>query len=494
MRPPFDAVMRAAGIGLVGGVTGAAANLVVAVLVGRSAGTDGAGRFFTAVAIFLILANVLELGADTALVRFVAAALALDRPGQVRALLRVGIVPVGVVGLGVVAATWALAGLLPGPGRAWWTTLAAAALGLALLAVVLGALRSLRGAGAVTVVQTSGLPVLRLTFLGVGVAAGLVSGPSDWATAVLLWAAPVGVALAVAVVLVLRSLRALPPTVPGDVVDGVAFWRFSGARGVAAALEICLEWADVLVVGVLCSPAQAGIYAVVTRAARSAELVQHATRIALGPALAGALARRDHDLAVDLHHRTAGVTAVVTWPFFTVAAWFAPGLLSIFGDGFADGAAALRVLCVGMALAYAAGGVQTLLLMSGLGRDQVVIKLACLVVNVTGNLALVPVLGIVGAAIAWSSTLVLDALLARWRVQAELGVSLDLLAPVLRGAAAAGATAALCGVLALGLHCVGPTSRLLAPALAATAVAVVLGWSAGQRRRRERAISTTRPR
>lgn len=493
MRGPFDAVVRAAGIGLVGGVTGAAANLAVAILVGHSLGTEGAGRFFTAVALFLIVANVLELGADTALVRFVAAALALDRPGQVRILLRVGVIPVGAVGLGLVAATCSLAGLLPGPGRGWWTTVAAAALGLALLAVILGALRSLRGAGAVTVVQTAGLPVLRLAFLGVGLAAGLVGGAPDWSTAVLLWAAPVGVALTVAVVLVVRSLRALPPTPPDEVVDGAAFWRFSGARGVAAALEICLEWADVLVVGVLCSPAQAGIYAVVTRAARSAELVQHATRVALGPALAGALARRDHDLAVDLYQRTARVTALATWPFFTVAAWFAPDLLSVFGDGFADGAAALRVLCVGMALAYAAGGVQTLLLMSGLGRDQVVLKLACLVVNVTGNLTLVPVLGILGAAIAWSSTLVLDALLARWRVQAHLQVSLDLLAPALRGAAAAGAAAALCGALTLGLRCVGPTPRLVAPALAATAVALALSWAVDQRRRRERAISTTRP-
>ncbi|MFI5426974.1 hypothetical protein [Aeromicrobium sp. UC242_57] len=53
-----------------------------------------------------------------------------------------------------------------------------------------------------------------------------------------------------------------------------------------------LEWVDVLLVGLLTSPREAGIYAVVTRCARASEVIHQAVRIAVGPQIAAAMATR----------------------------------------------------------------------------------------------------------------------------------------------------------------------------------------------------------
>ena len=403
-------VARAAAVGLVGGVIGATTNLVLAVLVGHALGAAGAGPFFQVMAVVAIASNVLELGADTGLVRHVSAALALDRGAHVRGVVRVAVVPVGIA-VTVAVAVGALAAPrlegLTGGGRGWVVVVLAASGLTALLGVLLGAVRAMSSALAVTLVQNVALPSARLGLVALCVAHG------SWRPVALGWLAPLPAPL-VAVLLLVRAERrhrgSRRPAVPTP-AERREFWAFSAPRGVAAAAEICLEWADVLIVAALCSAADAGVYAVVTRAARSAELVQQASRLAVGPMISAALARRRLAAVRRLHRDVALGTAVLSWPFFVIAAYFAPAVLSLFGPDFTAGATALRILCLGLALSYAAGGVQSILLMGGRSTAQLGNKVACLVVNVGLNLALDPRLGIVGAATAWAVVLVLT---PRW--------------------------------------------------------------------------------
>ena len=474
-------VARAGVVGLTGGLVGAATSLLLAVLVGHTLGAAGAGRFFAMVAGVAIASNVLELGADTGLVRHVSAALALDGGDRVRGLVGIAVRPVvtGVLLLVVTvafAAPW-LEGVAGG-GRAWLVVVATASGLAALLAVLLGAVRAMSSALSVTLVQNVGLPLARLGLVGGCVAAGIAAGPSPWRAAALAWLAPIPAALLVALVLLVRAERrhrgSRTPVAPTR-AEGRAFWAFSAPRGVSAAAEICLEWVDVLIVGAWCSPAEAGVYAVVTRAARSAELVQQASRLAVGPLISAALAQGRGDDVHRLHRDVAVATTVLSWPFFVIAAYYAPSLLGLFGAEFAEGATALRILCLGLALSYAVGAVQSILLMGGRSAAQLGNKVVCLAVNVGLNLVLVPRLGIVGAAIAWAVVLVLDAGLAWTQILVGLRLRLGLRAAGAAGLAVAAATGGICVAVDLvGDHVAsGAVRRGSAPIAEPVAAAVV---------------------
>lgn len=416
-------------VNLLGGAAGSAIGLVLAAIIGRSLGTDGAGTYFVVVAVFMIVSNVGELGADTGLVRFVSAARATGRPRDVAHLLVVAVRPVVVAGLvvTVAAAGWAVvssadvAGL---PGGAAVVVVVAAAALASLTALMLAVTRGLGDVLAYPLLQNLLLPVLRLLAVVAAIAAG--GGVVAVVTA---WVAPVPVVLALATAVAVRltvrrtgGVRRQPMPTTDRRALGRRFWSFSATRGVSAGVEIVLEWIDVLIVGALTSAEQAGVYAVVTRCARAGEVVQTAARVAVGPQISAALARGSVDEARSLYGLVTAAMIWLAWPFFIVLAVFPDTVLRIFGPGFDDGALSLTVLSVAMAVATAAGTVQTILLMGGRSSWQLGDKTAALVLNVALNLVLVPLWGIEGAAVAWAVTIVADTALVVYQVQGLMGV------------------------------------------------------------------------
>ena len=241
------------------------------------------------------------------------------------------------------------------------------------------------------------------------------------------WLAPVPLALVVAAAVALRIARrgamGRPTVLPSARSElGTRFWGFSAARGVTACVEILLEWIDVLLVGALASPADAGVYAVVTRCVRAGEVVQQAGRIVVGPRISAALARGDTEAAGEIYGVVTAAMIWVAWPFFILLAVFADQVMRVFGPGFADGAMPMAVLAVAMALATAAGTVQTVLLMGGRSTWQLADKSGALVLNVVLCLLLIPSWGITGAAIAWAVTIVVDTAIVVWQVQKLMAV------------------------------------------------------------------------
>jgi O-antigen/teichoic acid export membrane protein len=244
------------------------------------------------------------------------------------------------------------------------------------------------------------------------------------------WMAPVPVVLAAAIVVAVtvtarRTSPARPRSTAGSSGRSALtrqFWSFSATRGVSASVEILLEWVDVLLVGALTSAEAAGVYAVVTRCARAGEVVQQAARVAVGPQVSAALARGAVREARDVYGLVTAAMIWMAWPFFIVLAVFSDAVLSVFGDGFEQGARSLTVLAAAMGLATAAGTVQTILLMGGRSRWQLADKTAALIVNVALDLVLVPTWGIEGAAVAWAATILLDTALVVYQVQHLMGL------------------------------------------------------------------------
>ena len=418
----------AGAVNLVGGAVGSVIGLLLAAIVGHHLGTVGAGTYFLVVAVFMIVSSVAELGADTGLVRYVSAARARGRESDVPRLARVALGPVLVAGALVVGLTAGTVSTYPGlfdSLPASFVVLAAVTAVLSsLLAVVLAIVRGLGGVLAYPLLQSIGLPVLRLIGVGLAVLAG--SGVVGILGA---WLAPVAIVLAaataVAVRLMVHHAGGLAPA-PARAADhrrlSAEFWAFSATRGVSAAVEILLEWMDVLLVGALTSPEEAGIYAVVTRCARSGEVIQSAARVAVGPQISAALARGDVQTAREIYGLVTAAMIWLAWPFFLLLAIFGDAVLALFGPGFDDGAVSLAVLCLAMGLATAAGTVQTILLMGGRSSWQLADKSLALVLNIGLDLVLIPLWGIEGAAVAWAITIIADTVVVVWQVQRLMGV------------------------------------------------------------------------
>ncbi len=474
----------AGAVNLVGGATGSVVGLVLAALVGRSLGTDGAGTYFLVVAAFVIVSQVAELGADTGLVRFVAAARATGRPRDVPYLLVIAVRPVLLAGVLVVAGAWTWTLVAPGrppdvPGPLVVGAAAAAVLA-SMTAVMLAATRGLGDVLSYPLLQSVLLPLLRLMAVAAVVAAG--GGVLSVLTA---WMAPVLLVLVLATWSALTLTRRRCGALRRDSVEGDdasararrgltrSFWTFSAARGVSAAVEILLEWVDVILVGLLTSAEAAGVYAVVTRCARAGEVVQQAARVAVGPQISSALARGAVREASEIYGLVTAAMIWMSWPFFIVLAVFPEPVLTIFGRGFGAGATSLTVLAVAMGLATAAGTVQTILLMGGRSSWQLADKSAALAVNVGLNLVLVPAWGIEGAAVAWAVTILLDTALVVYQVQHLMGVR-----PVGRHVwVAAGLSVAVVGTTTVVARLVlGPSTGV---ALGAVASAALLHLAAG---------------
>ena len=422
-------VARGGLLTLVGATYAAAMGFALTVVVGRIFGAHESGLFFMSVAVFMILNGLVLMGSDTGMVRALSAARATGAHREVPRILAASVLPVlawSLVVAGVLAvATPEVARLLAPDdvGRARDD------LGVLVFALVLSGVgqaclngtRAFGGPWRFVVLYQLWLPTSRL---GLVLALWLTDASVRWLWWA--WALPLVamdvVALAWMVVAVSRDAHrpGAAPRPTGRVASDV--WRFNLPRGLASMLEIGIVWVDVLVVGALMGPAAAGAYAAASRFITSGTMAMEALRIACAPQFAAAAARRERARLQELHAASAIWLVLLAWPVFVTLAAFAPLALSVMGDGFGMASDAMTVMSLGILGYLAMGNINSVLLMAGLSRVTAGNTLIALGVNIALNLALVPVLGLSGAAIAWSVSLLLDSALCTVRGHRRLGL------------------------------------------------------------------------
>ena len=438
---------------------GAGIAFVTTMVVSNGIGGEGSGEFFRLMALFAISISLVTFGADTGLVRTMSAQRALGRYGVLPQLIRYGLIPSLVTSVLLVAGVYIYTELVPmAPEyQAAMRVSSAFILVAALMTVFFGALRGLHRVVTFTLLQNVLLPTLRFAAVGLVV---LFSG--QLMDLVYAWTVPVAIT---AVVALWRLERAFPSEEHVEVLPSEdsptetfrSFWGFSSARGVATVVETILEWIDVLVVAAFLGAAAGGVYGAVNRCVRVGAMIEHTGRVVTGPSISAALATRQLNRAREIFLSTTRVLTALSWPFYLSLAFFGPVLLGFFGKGFEAGAGILWVICPAAMLSMSAGGVQSVLLMSGKSRWQLLNKLSSLVVAVTLNFTLVPVWGLYGAVTAWASALLIDTFLASYQVFRLVGIraSLREMAPSLFLGAAVPTACALVSLTFLGQSVLG---------------------------------------
>lgn len=396
---------RGASVFLVIQVLGLGVSFGLQVLLARTMGAESYGVYVYVLSWMALLLLVCRAGLGTASLRFVAAFCAQRDWARLRGYLRTSQLVVSGASLAVAAATalvaWGLEGRTPAATR---ETLLVASLALPVHAFLQLWSHMLRGFQRVVASQVPAT-LVQPALLALAVAALVVARPGGLQ-------APTAMALNlgsafVAGLLTLASLRA---AVPAEARRAKAegepreWLRVALPLFVVNALLVVQERTDVLVVGSLLGPREAGIYGAASRVASLLAFGLTAVNAWAAPLISDLHARGDRAGLQRLARLAARAIFAITFPACLCVALFGRQLLSAFGPEFAAAHAALLILAASQLVNALAGPVGFLMTMTGrqnaaariLGLHTVLVVVLCLV--------LVPRFGMVGAALATAFT------------------------------------------------------------------------------------------
>jgi O-antigen/teichoic acid export membrane protein len=401
-------------LSLVGVISSGVFTFIFGIVIARGLGASGAGVFFSAVALFTIMAAAAQFGASTGLIRSIARFRALGQVNAIRPTLSAALLPVVLTGIVLGALLFALADDIAGlvlDGSAAETAgrylrVFAPVLPLAVASTaVLGATRGFGTMIPLVAIEHIGKAILRPGLALIALASGLGSLALAFA-----WAIPQALGFAAAVVALMVLVRRTPGATDSayrpDLGVAGEFWRFTAARGVAGVFQVTLAWLDTILVAAIASSHDAGIYKAAISYITQGSFANQAIIFVVGPLLSGLLAQGFRERAQSVYQTATWWLSALGWPLYLTLALFAPLFMSIFGPEFVAGKTALVIMALPMLLAMAAGPVNVVLLMAGKSAWNLLNVGLGLVTNVTLNLVLIPAFGITGAAAAWAATIV----------------------------------------------------------------------------------------
>ena len=200
-------------------------------------------------------------------------------------------------------------------------------------------------------------------------------------------------------------------------------WLKSGlALVVMGGMGVILARTDVVMLGMLAGPEAAGIY---NAAARLVELVSFGSMViglAMAPVISTQIANADMEALQRTVTKAARFMTLFALPITLIYFFYGPVVLGLFGPEFGSGNPALNVLTLSRLVAAFTGPVGLILVMAGMERLTAIgLTIVCLA-NIALNAVLIPPFGLIGAAIATSSTQVVWAVVMAIVVWRRIGL------------------------------------------------------------------------
>ena len=413
-----------------GSAVSAVAGVLVVLAVTRALSQVTAGLFFTLTSVYLIAETAARLGTGSGGVWAISRARALGTPGRVPQLLRAALTPVValslVLAVAMAVSADAVARLITDTGDADVAgALRVMACLLPLTVVSETLVSATRGYGAIlptVVVDRLGRSLLQLAAVAVIAVTASLSG------LVAAWAAPWAIAALFAGWWLVRLQRRSAATSPEPADAGAEpgawrdFWGFTAPRALTSIVQLALQRLDIVLLTVLAGPAQAAIYTAATRFLVVGQFANQALANVVEPRIGHLLTLDDRSAALTVYQTATSWLVLLTWPFYLLVASGADGLLDLFGKGYDAGVPVVLVLTATMLVASAIGMVDVVLIMAGRTRWNLGNALTALALNVVLDVLLIPVLGLLGAAIGWAAAILLKNLLPLVQVWRALGL------------------------------------------------------------------------
>lgn len=388
-------------------IAGAGIGFGLQVLLARLLSLTDYGLYVTFWTWLFLAGQIAALGFNDSCLRFLPRYLSRGRFDDAHAYLGIGyrVVVAGslaIAGLGL-AVLWGLSAVAPTvDGR--WLLLELCFVGIPFLAFELY-LEGIARSFGWFVLAAAPAYVLRPVVLALAVVAAALLGFHLDAAAAL------GIAIAVTGAVTLGQAVVLRQWVRGQI--GIPRPAAGSSRKrrrlwLAATLPLTIVYgieemylvSDILVLGLLAEPSGVGIYFAAVRLMTLAGYVYYAFMLISSREFSLARANLDH---CELQQKAGKAT---WWTFWltvpTVLTTVALGypLLAMFGEDYVAGYGVLAVLGVGLIARASVGQAGDLLVVLGHQRDALLVAVASLGINVVLAVVLVPIFGILGAAIA----------------------------------------------------------------------------------------------
>ena len=410
-------------------VAGTGLAFLFSVMLARLLGTSDTGVFFLALTIVTIGATVARLGLDNAVLRFASVAHVQNNKSSMAALYRQAI---GMVIISGIVLTLLLKIIMPyltlGQDKATELQTIMPVMLLALTPVALIMLqgeffKSIQAPGLATVLQTVLSPLIMvagLALLFLTVNAGNVGKANVQNVALIYCIASIVTVLLGAIVWYQQMPGLLQQK--GHFNNRLLLQTSLPLLWVAS-MNLLMNWTDILVLGAWTNSATVGVYGVATRVAGLTIFVLVAVNSVTAPQFSALHAENKHPELEQLAQKSAFWMLLAVLPVILLLLIYPKWVLGLFGSDFKQGASILRVLAIGQLVNVSMGSVGYLLMMTGherLMRNNIIFSA---MVNLLGNLLLVPTYGAIGAAVSTAFSLSLMNIISYTLVNKKLKIN-----------------------------------------------------------------------
>ncbi len=178
-----------------------------------------------------------------------------------------------------------------------------------------------------------------------------------------------------------------------------AMWLITGSG-------IVLQQTDVIMVGSILGPEDAGVYDVAVKTSLWVSFVLQTVNMVAAPEFSRLYKQNDQQ---GLQQATSAIAVWIFWPSLiisTTLVLFAPIVLNIFGSEFVGGSRSLQILAIAQLFNSFCSSVGFLMTMTGHQNQASVVYGMAALLNVILNAIAIPLFGIMGAAIATAISIV----------------------------------------------------------------------------------------
>ena len=194
--------------------------------------------------------------------------------------------------------------------------------------------------------------------------------------------------------------------ITGD--DRAADWlKYGVMMIIISGSVIILRQIDVIMLGILTSAGETGAYGAATRIANLATFALTAVQLVIAPKISGYYTTGEMDRLQRLLRQSSALIALASFVIVTILWGIAPYILAQIGQDFSRAFVPLQILLIAQLLNALVGPVGFVLTMTGNQRPASMILLVTIVIDIVLNAVLIPLYGIIGAAIATAAAFVL---------------------------------------------------------------------------------------
>jgi O-antigen/teichoic acid export membrane protein len=236
-------------------------------------------------------------------------------------------------------------------------------------------------------------------------------------------------------------------------------------------IDFAANHADRLVIGYFLDAKQVGVYAIATSAGILVPMILQAVNSVFSPMVSSLHSQNRQQLLAHLYQVVTKWTLALTLPLVLVLVVFAIPFLSLFGADFRSGWPILIVIAVAEIVDCGVGSVGVLLMMSGNEKRYIRTQAVLAPLILAVKLALVPSLGLMGAALGSALGIAASNLAYLWQVKKCLHMQ-----PLNRGYFRLLGPVAMAGLAVLFIR--AAAARIALPAAPSILLALLSGYAA----------------